>query len=328
MDGFARKQNVNRENKLAIIIGFSLVLVVAVLISDHFSRARTVEIGSEMKPGTPADFGAGATAVGLTRPIGNQEPLPVHGPLADVEHRVQNVADNSDQPLSSVPPSGAPETPIHDQIFMGVPPPGPVVPDAPAPDLAPEQAPGASNRALGLTPAVPPKPMSRGVMRAHEVKEGDKLYRISAKYYGDGSFWKALAEYNKGKLAKADTLRVGVKLDIPPKDVLLGEAQLSPTPPGARPDAPPKRDPVKEGTGGRPKGEKPSPQDRAIARAKPAKKASFETYKVARGDDLSSIAQKLLGSSKRARELFQLNKDVLDDEHTVLAGTVIKVPAR
>jgi hypothetical protein len=41
-----------RDQKLALIVGFSVVLLVGVLISDHFSRARQVRV-SGVTPGEP-----------------------------------------------------------------------------------------------------------------------------------------------------------------------------------------------------------------------------------------------------------------------------------
>ncbi|MFN7020841.1 MAG: hypothetical protein ACK4WH_05885, partial [Phycisphaerales bacterium] len=54
-----------REHKLALIIGFTLVLVVGVLISDHFSKAHEARLRTEM-PETPA---RNLAADGL-RPVG------------------------------------------------------------------------------------------------------------------------------------------------------------------------------------------------------------------------------------------------------------------
>jgi nucleoid-associated protein YgaU len=305
---------VNRENKLAIIIGFSLVLVVAVLISDHFSRARAVQIGREIKPGTASDFGA--AAAGLTRPIGPQDTIPVNaGPLVQPEPRVQKVAETG----------GAGDG--FDDIIMG-----------PHPESTPKAASGAGagddaapspKEDPATTPdaGVPSKPFSSGEMRTHEIKKGDSLFGIAAKYYGDGTLWKQVAEYNKAKLPKPENLHLGVKLDIPPKDVLMGEAVMPPA------GTAPRHAPARENTGGRPKGEKPAAPERGIAGAEKAKtdkskKQNFETYKIVRGDDLSSIAKRLLGDARRAQELYKLNTDVLEDEHTLFAGTVIKVPVR
>jgi nucleoid-associated protein YgaU len=294
---------VNRENKLAIIIGFSLVLVVAVLISDHFSRARTAQISAEIKPGTPEEFGAGTA--GLTEPIGGSGTIPAHtSPLAGelTNSRTRTVSD----------PGPAGHAP--DEVKMGVDD-GYREPTETSDDVA--------SRDEGRS-SIPDKPFSKGAMKTHEVKDGDKMYRIAEKYYGDGTLWKSLADYNKDRVPNAGALRVGVTLRIPPKDVLMGEAQIAPE--GQKPT------PIngREGTGGRPGTTKESkPADRSIA-GTPTKNdsKSSKTYKVARGDSLGTIAQKLLGSSRRASELYQLNKDVLEDEHSVVAGMVLKVPAR
>ena len=55
--GFKRTSTLTREHKLALIIGFSLVLVVGVLISDHFSKARTQQVASEITAGAGQSFG-------------------------------------------------------------------------------------------------------------------------------------------------------------------------------------------------------------------------------------------------------------------------------
>lgn len=299
----------NRENKLAIIIGFSLVLVVAVLISDHFSRARHTQSGADVQVGTAADFGA--QPVGLTRTLGPEEPLRVGGgPLTNVEA----VADTR-----GVPPIVEPLQP--DEFTMGnradfiEPASSPVPSRDEAAARSEEERPAA---------AVPTKPYSTGEMRYHDVKKGDALFRLAQKYYGNGSYYKELARYNRSKVPNESVLREGVRLEIPPKDVLLGEAILPP--PGTV------TKPTKEGTGGRPKGERAAPPDRQVANAaKPKaeqKKPALGTYKVVRGDDLTSIAKKLLGDPRRAMELYRLNKDVMEDEHTLIAGMVIKVPAR
>jgi nucleoid-associated protein YgaU len=303
-----KEADVNRENKLAIIIGFSLVLVVAVLISDHFSRARNVQSGADVQIGTAADFGA--APAGITRTLGPEEPLRVGGgPLTNVEP----VADtNRSNPLLVGPVQPDEFTMGNGESFVEQ-----LTPTTPGDDV--------KERSEDERPVaqVPSKPFSIGEMRFHDVKKGDALFRLAQKYYGNGSYYKELARYNSSKVPNEASLREGVRLEIPPKDVLLGEAVMPP--PGTV-------RPVKESTGGRPKGEKAVPPDQQVAKADKAKadpkKASVGTYKIVRGDDLSTIAKRLLGDSRRAMELYKLNKDVLEDEHTLIAGTVIKVPAR
>ena len=61
------------------------------------------------------------------------------------------------------------------------------------------------------------KPQERGsVPTTYKVQHGDSLYRISAKVYGTGKYWKKIFEYNKGTLPSATALQPGMMLDIPP----------------------------------------------------------------------------------------------------------------
>ena len=57
-----------REHKLALIIGFAVVLLVGVLVSDHFSQARRDRAGLDLTAGQPASFGAAAPV--LVSPVG------------------------------------------------------------------------------------------------------------------------------------------------------------------------------------------------------------------------------------------------------------------
>jgi nucleoid-associated protein YgaU len=60
----------------------------------------------------------------------------------------------------------------------------------------------------------------------------------------------------------------------------------------------------------------------------PAEKEKARVYTVQRGDHLSDIAKKTLGTTKRALEIYQLNKDVMADEDSLTVGAVLKLPAR
>ena len=52
----------------------------------------------------------------------------------------------------------------------------------------------------------------------------------------------------------------------------------------------------------------------------------YRDYKVKRGDTLSRIAQKYLGSRKRATEIYQINKDRMTSPNLLKIGMVIRVP--
>lgn len=51
------------------------------------------------------------------------------------------------------------------------------------------------------------------------------------------------------------------------------------------------------------------------------------TYTVVRGDSLSKIAKREYGSANRWREIFEANRDQLDDPDLIKPGQVLKIPA-
>jgi nucleoid-associated protein YgaU len=124
----------------------------------------------------------------------------------------------------------------------------------------------------------------------HNVRPGETLTAIARRYYGDARLVKQLASFNG--LSDADALRVDHRLRIPPASVLGGEG------------AP-----------------KPSSNERSDE-----PREVYTTYTVKRGDTLSELSLELLGTSRRWRELYELNRDVIRDPDNLQAGTVLKVP--
>lgn len=55
--------------------------------------------------------------------------------------------------------------------------------------------------------------------------------------------------------------------------------------------------------------------------------AAPATYTVVKGDSLSKIAKKVLGSANRWREIFEANRDQLDNPDLIQPGQVLKLPA-
>ncbi len=64
----------------------------------------------------------------------------------------------------------------------------------------------------------------------------------------------------------------------------------------------------------------------AAAGGTPPQPRSDRTYRIMPGDSLSQIAGRLLDSAARWRELYELNRDVLDDPDDLEPGTVIRLP--
>lgn len=52
------------------------------------------------------------------------------------------------------------------------------------------------------------------------------------------------------------------------------------------------------------------------------------TYTIEKGDTLSKIAKEHLGSANAWKQIFEANRDVLDDPDRIFPGQVIKLPAQ
>ena len=75
--------------------------------------------------------------------------------------------------------------------------------------LAPTPPPAAA-----VAPAV--EPPAAPAQQFHVVQAGENLATISTRYYGTPSKWKLIFNANQGRLADANNLRVGTRLEIPP----------------------------------------------------------------------------------------------------------------
>jgi len=51
--------------------------------------------------------------------------------------------------------------------------------------------------------------------KTYTVVQGDTLFSISKKFYGDGNEWRKIYDANKGKMSKPDALKIGMTLTIP-----------------------------------------------------------------------------------------------------------------
>lgn len=376
-----------REHKLALIVGFALVLVVGVLVSDHFSSARKSQPGGGMSVLGPRDSGAAeplsrptdnaagrdfvantgnsdysgmpstqpptiaaATPTEIYAPVGNPRQEPIYQP--DTLPGQQSVAIND--PMQPQPYGGQPsvlggaQRPEPTQIVMGgqtqgslgaglpqhgaltttdrvlVPVPSdhfepatprPIIveprPQTPAPSPVTPQV---------VEPTKPSLPLSKGKLQRRSVKEGETLYTLSQEFYGDGNLWSKLKEYNKGKVGANGSVREGVTLNFPPKDVLQGRASLA-----DGTNAVPASS-TQTAVTPAPRGTQAANTTISGATARTAAGAA-KTYTFQKGDVLSTVAQKTLGSSRRWQELVDANPSVLDDPDNIPVGTVIKIPA-
>jgi nucleoid-associated protein YgaU len=281
-----------RENKLALVVGFALILFVAILVSDHFSDAQTSQAAiltaSELLPashwneedlipvGEPPSLDPSASAVvdstpaanapagqdGLSPEPGGEPAMGVNGALAQV-----TMPDLQNMPAEPAATESAASDPEVRPI-----PPGFVL----------EKAAAAAQVREPMYPV-------------HHVEPGESLTSICRRYYDDGALVAALASFNQVK--DPDTVRAGHRLRIPPAAVLTDDAG-SPPAVGLKP------------------------------RAGKANGATFTMHVVQKGESLAAVARRYLGSPAKWGEIARLNRDVIDDPDRLEVGTKLKVPVR
>ncbi len=311
----------NREQKIALIVGFAVVLVVGVLVSDHLSGARQLQLADA----TEGDAGRIEAA-----PIAY---LPDRG--AESRRLAAESQAESERVPAVQPMIGGRSTQAEPYVFAQggrgeVSPLGKVLDTLPAPvaknDAASESwqdsvrsfgeriARGLDN---GVREAVvidrsgaeeqPARPVAReGLTRPvevrsvaapirHVVKKNESLYKIAKSYLGNGNRWREIAAANTGRVGADGSVRTGVSLVIP-GTVAEGTGRKSPT---RTPKAAP-----------------------ATTRSGPVK------YTVKKNDSLSEIAQRYLGTTKRMPEIIAANRGKIDDPDDIRVGMVLMIPAK
>lgn len=132
-----------------------------------------------------------------------------------------------------------------------------------------------------------------------EVAPGDNYWKISRRVYGTSRYFSALTLYNHHRIRDPRRLRPGMKVLVPPAEVLEQKY----------PDLFRDSRPVEREPGGyfvRPDG--------------------TAAYRIGERDTLSEIAQKHLGRSSRWIQIYRLNRTVLANPNKLKPGTVIVLP--
>ena len=342
----------NRETKLALILGLAVFLIVGVFMGEHYSSIRQPVPNADVGIGGFGDDLAGAPSLSPNNPLLPERVLDVPRPV--------NVAVTGVQPAGGTTHSA---TAGQNSDRLGGTnqkvPGGPAMIEngkrniAFAPNLLttnPEirQLPGGSennartweNPLQVQNPLAPPGtsgpivsgviglPISAGKELAYTVKAGDSGAKIAKSQYNDAELWARLREYNKTKVGKNDALSIGTTLRIPPKDVLLGKADLSQAGRGVNPPIggiaalPFSNDATGAGaTGAGAAGAK-------AASEKPTDLNAPKLYTVKTGDTLMTIAKSELGTSNRWKEILDLNKRTLAAPENLQLGMQLRIPAK
>jgi nucleoid-associated protein YgaU len=151
------------------------------------------------------------------------------------------------------------------------------------------------------------------------AEKGDTLGGLAQKYLGSATLWPKLLEANRDKMNKPEELREGMVLRLPEGVAKASSAGATSSSAGesratssssntsraesARADLP------------------ASTQDPA-----PAARRGAHTYRVKAHQSLQSIAASELGSAARWKDIYQANREQIDDPDRVPAGITLVIP--
>ncbi len=224
-----------RENKVALVVGFALVLFVGILVSDHLSKAQT-QRSANLAPAIntrTAAAGPPARFVDLRTPLPSHPPGPI--PLSP-----QPVAARQAPPPTQVSPVEKPvfATPASERTYE--------VRSGESLSSICQQAYGTASltaalaahngisdpdrvwagRRLSLpaadvltgggdTAATPGDVETPARWGTYRIKEGDSLSEIAREFMGSAGRWRQLYELNRHAISDPDSIRAGTVLKVP-----------------------------------------------------------------------------------------------------------------
>jgi LysM repeat protein len=169
-----------RENKLALVVGFGLILFVGILITDHLAADTR---SHEPLPAARIPDAQAISLLGRDQTPLERDPSPVRE-VAAVQPVMEIVLD------PTIGTSGTPARPMR-------------AVDSGSGRTIPEGA------LAGRGMATPPAPVDR----VHVVARNETLSGIAKKYYGDAGLWRRIA--NANPRVNPNALRLGTRLSIP-----------------------------------------------------------------------------------------------------------------
>ncbi|MEX0887250.1 MAG: LysM peptidoglycan-binding domain-containing protein [Phycisphaeraceae bacterium] len=278
-----------RETKVGLLVGMGLILLIGVIVSDHWAvvqRQAPAELTGLAEQAQHSihhvrqDATNRATARAPAVPAGPASPSRRQGPVptpAELEQLARTRAGDS----------------LHPALVVGQ---GGRVGSAPdAGDTPREPRKPAWSQPGEQPPAAPPAPEI-----THRVERGESLYRIAERYYRNGDYWHSIVEANPDLINDDGQVRAGDELVIPNRAGLVELEGFEPAGPAER-----------------------MIRITDLPRDRQAPAAEIE---VGRGDTLSGLAAVHLGSSARWRELLEANRDKLDSAEQLWAGMTLRVP--
>jgi len=287
----------NRETKIGLLVGLAFILVIGILLSDHFRsiteppQALLSGAGDKVRQGVVSP-GIGTPPITVVTPsvVVPSTPIPTGPDVTPAPSPVVPAPTPAPTPTPVQPTVTPPTTPDRGPAELENPEPKPVPPHAPI-----EILPGPTMPALAPLPSLKP----------YVAQPGDTLGRIAGRIMGTNSKANrtAIINANRGMAGDPDLIVAGATYMIP-----VPAAALAPTP--AQTPAP-----------------TPTPTDPTVATPAPAT-TTAEVYVVAAGDNLWRIASDVCGDPGTLDQLRQLNKDVLKGKDNLKVGMKLKLPPK
>jgi hypothetical protein len=299
-----------RETKIGLLVGLAFIIVIGILLSDHFS--------STMEPPQATLSGAAAAVRDAVNSPGTANPpITMVTPRETPPTEAVPTHDELAQPPSPVIPSDTGRnsaTPIAPQRDVAIAPPAANQTDQVAGADGP--GPGGDNltqaahrRGEALVPsnldgspksAAAPAPADGGGTRKYIAQSGDSVSRMASRLMGGNT------RANRQALIDANPA-----LQDDPDKVIVGQSYVIP---------------------GRAEASAPAPTEMASAAPSPAAAPSQMggIYTVQEGDSLWKIANDQLGDPSAIDAIKELNMDVLkgDDHDVITPGMKLRLPGK
>ena len=193
-------------------------------------------------------------------------------------------------------------------------------PETGSPRMAIDSAsttPGFETAGAGSLPVISPQETnpfssteSTEIVGGYPIQEGDSYWTISKKLYGTAQYFRVLAEYNSKAIPDPSKMRPGMTISTPDESVLRRMLMANSSTSAGSEEAL------------RPAGAPPITPVNGIF----FDEKNQPRYRVGKDDTLTTIAAEHLGRWARWRQIFEMNKDQMDNPNKLQIGMILKLP--
>lgn len=320
-----------RETKIGLLVGLCFIIVIGILLSDHFRatmdppQAALVDVGDNVRDTVTSPAG-NTPPVRFVQPrdVQPREPVKTRDELSSPPSPV--TLRRAGEPRGAGPAGNAPAGGTYTQppVALTDTPPGPThtppIPQSLADaarahgmDVVPVDLSG--RPIAGATGASAAGTATAGAavagMQEYKAESGDTVSKLAARFLG------ANTKINRDLIIKANPT-----LQSNPDRIIVGQSYIIPA--AAAPVA------AAAPSGSAAAAPAPPPAPVAQAPAPTAATADADVYTVQAGDNLWRIARDQLGNPGLVDTLKDLNSDVLkgDNKDTVIPGMKLRLPTK